>query len=451
MGNVESGVNVQNGSSRTRRLLVNGALRVASRGVNAAVTLALVPLLLPYLGEARYGLWLTAVSIVAMLAPLDLGLSASVVNAISRAKGTGNRLVVRQTLSSATVILVALAALYSVGLALAAAVGDIGGLLNPPAELYQEANVVMLVVAASVAIALPFGVVQSLRMGEQEGMPVAIADMLTGLGLLFVACLTVTYGAGLLFLAATAAAVPVVVAAGHAAVCFCRSHREVRPAWIAVDRPMVVRLLRTGSMFCVLQVAASVAFATDNMVIAWSLGPEVVPSYAIPQRLFSLVPMALTIVLSPMWPAFSEAIAAGDVTWVRQVLRRALVLVVVVTVPAGAVLAWWGPELITLWSRGRVHAEPALLWGLAMWMTLQGVGITLSMFLNAAECLRLQLVCAMAMALVAFVLKMLLVQHIGVAGVVWATVIAYVPITLIPMLLILPRLLRGLPTKRVEP
>ena len=51
--------------------------------------------------------------------------------------------------------------------------------------------------------------------------------------------------------------------------------------------------------------------------------------------------------------------------------------------------------------------------------------MAIAMFLNGARIVKLQLAVALATGIVAIALKFLLVPSIGVAGVVWATVLAY--------------------------
>jgi len=65
------------------------------------------------------------------------------------------------------------------------------------------------------------------------------------------------------------------------------------------------------------------------------------------------------------------------------------------------------------------------------------------MFLNGAHVISLQVFCAIPTALGAIAMKLWLVQRIGVSGTVWASVLAYLLFTALPVAICLPRLLRA--------
>ena len=56
--------------------------------------------------------------------------------------------------------------------------------------------------------------------------------------------------------------------------------------------------------------------------------------------------------------------------------------------------------------------------------------------------MRMQAILAVLMALSAIILKIVLVGYLGVAGVVWATIIAYGVVTFAPLSFVLPKLLK---------
>ena len=45
-----------------------------------------------------------------------------------------------------------------------------------------------------------------------------------------------------------------------------------------------------------------------------------------PAQMFGLISTVLAMALSPLWPAYGEAIARGDHDWVKQTLYRSIIL-----------------------------------------------------------------------------------------------------------------------------
>ena len=200
-----------------------------------------------------------------------------------------------------------------------------------------------------------------------------------------------------------------------------------------------------GSLFFVLQLAAALAFASDNLIAAQVLGTEAVAEYAVTLQLFSLPMLLLGTLFAPLWPAYGEAVTRGDVLWVQQTLRRSLLLAAIVAGLPSMMLVLWGGPLIHWWAGPSITPSFWLLVGLAMWAVLQALGNAVAMFLNGASVIRLQVICASLLALVGLPAKVILAREFGLPGIAWGTVLAYSVLVATPYLVAVPRILRLLP------
>jgi O-antigen/teichoic acid export membrane protein len=168
-------------------------------------------------------------------------------------------------------------------------------------------------------------------------------------------------------------------------------------------------------------------------------------------RLFSGIVAVATTFLMPLWPAYGEAVARNDVAWVRRTLRRSLALAVAVTAPPSALLVAFGAPIVRLWVGPGIAPSRALLSAMAVWAVLTTVGGAAAIFLNGANRVKFQVVCAVFMAAGSIALKVALARRMDVAGIVWGTVIAYFACTALPMLWYVPRLLRELESRNPAP
>lgn len=82
--------------------------------------------------------------------------------------------------------------------------------------------------------------------------------------------------------------------------------------------------------------------------------------------------------------------------------------------------------------------------GLGIWTTISGISNAFSMFLNGANILLLQVVCGLIMAISALVAKIWLAHAIGLAGIIWGTIIAHFLFCAIPFAIYTPNLLISL-------
>jgi O-antigen/teichoic acid export membrane protein len=221
---------------------------------------------------------------------------------------------------------------------------------------------------------------------------------------------------------------------------FLRARPDLLPRWAAVSRETCHQVASSGALFFVLQLVVAVAYTSDSIVIAQLLGASAVATYAVPEKLFSLVSLSLGMVLAPLWPAYGEAIARGDAAWVRNTLKRTMWFSFGLSGVASLLLVWLGPALLGLWVGTGVNPALQLMLALAVWKVIEAVSGALAMFLNGARVIALQVLIASSTAVLALGLKLALVPHLGIAGAVWATVIAYILFALIPYAVLIPKL-----------
>jgi len=134
--------------------------------------------------------------------------------------------------------------------------------------------------------------------------------------------------------------------------------------------------------------------------------------------------------------------ARGDGHWVRTIALKSLVTATLVAGGSGVVLVFLARFLIHLWVGSLIQPSTSLLIGLALWLLLSTLGNVVAMLLIALRQLKLQVVLACLMAVANVFLSVYLARRMGVAGLIWGTVISYVVFAVVPYAFILPRLLR---------
>ena len=292
------------------------------------------------------------------------------------------------------------------------------------------------------AVNIPLDVVQRVQIGYQKGF---VNYLWQGLGSVFTlagALIAIKLQAGLPWLVLALTGGPLLGVALNGVVEFGWVRPWLRPAWSCVRRAVAGRIMRLGAMFFLLQLAMTVGYATDNIVIAQVLGSAQVTQYAVPARLFAFITMLVSMLMAPLWPAYGEALARGDAAWAARTLRRSLILTAFLAGAPSVVLVVFGSQILHLWVGNSVNAGTWLLLGLCFWTLLSCLGATAAFFLNGSGRLRFQVACALVMAPTALVLKILFAHWWGVAGVAWATVIPYTLFVVIPTAVYLPRLLK---------
>ncbi|MCW1843779.1 lipopolysaccharide biosynthesis protein [Prosthecomicrobium hirschii] len=428
---------------RLRRAALTALASALARTVSLATVLISVPLTLHYLGAERYGMWMVISSFVAILGFLDLGVGNGVLTLTARLSGQDDLGGMRQVVSSAVAVLSGFALLFAGAFLLVYPRVDWFRIFNVSSELARsEAGPAIAVFAACFLASFPMSVAQKVQTGLQQGFTVGLWQACgSTLGLLAVLGVIHLEG-GLPWLVAALFGVPQAAVAMNALYFFVFRRPDLRPSLRWARRSVMVKVLSTGLLFLVLQLVVAVTYSSDSVIIAQMQGPAAVASYAVPEKMFAVVSSVLALLTMPLWPAFGEALTRGDRDWVARMLTRSIMINVVLAGVASSVLVVAGPWLISAWVGQAFNPSLLLLAGFAVWKVCEAGGTPIAMLLNGAHVVAPQIMFATLTALVAVGMKLLLIGHIGVAGAIWATSIAYLPCSCIPSWMIARRSLR---------
>ncbi|MBQ1017245.1 lipopolysaccharide biosynthesis protein [Micromonospora sp. D93] len=416
------------GRSRSRALAGGIVSALAGKMVGLAAPLLITPLAFRGLGAERYGLWMAVTSLTGMALFADFGLGNGLLTRLARLRGTRERPAAAREISSAYALLGALSVLLMVVLVATLRWVPWPALLNAvDPTVARDARPVVLLCFGAFLVNIPLALIQRVQYAHQQ---VAQSNLWQAGGSLVSVALVyaaVTTGAGhVLVVAAAVLAVPVVNLANS--VCyFAWQDRELRPRARHV-RPAVARsLLRLGARFFLLSVLSSVVLNLDGFLISRVLGLPAAATYAVVLRMFALLTLFVTLVNLPFWPANGEALARGDLAWVRRVTLRMVGLSASVVALPGLALVLVGNDVLRLWVRAAdlPPVSPVLFAGLAAWSVLLAVAAPLFMVQNSVGLLRPQFVGWAGCLLLAVPLKIVLADRVGLPGVALASAATY--------------------------
>lgn len=435
------------GADRNRRAALTGLASTIARIVQGGTTLITVPLTIRYLGNERFGLWMTISSVLAMAAFADFGLGNGVLNTVATAYGKDDLKGIRTAISSGMAVLATIAvAILTLYFSLYTSVSWGNFFRVTSAQARSEAGPALTVFVVCFVLNIPLDVVQRVQLGMQQGYRNGLWQICgSAFGLVGV-LMGIWLRVSLPILVVAIAGGPL-VATSLNALHFLGFHRkDLRPSLGLVSRDVIVKIAKLGGLFFVLQLSVAVAFSADNFVIARTLGAVHVPEYSIPQRLFGLISMIVAMLVSPLWPAYGEALSRGDMGWVHKTVRKSFLTVFLGTLVLAGLLLLLAPWIIRLWVGTRIHPSFMLLLGLAVWTVMDCCGTTLSMLLNGASIIRFQIILAALFSVSCLTAKVLCTRYYGIGAVPWATVLTYGIIVVISYSIYLPRMLRHPPT-----
>lgn len=423
---------------RHRRVVLSAGAAALAKALSVFAVLITIPLTYHYLGAERYGLWMTVSSFVIVFSFADMGIGNGLMTMVADAHGRGDRAALERGVAAGYLILTALAALILFVLLIADALVSWSTLLNVQTPLAaSEVGPAMRVLFGCFALGIPLALVQRIQSGLQEGFRASLWQCVASVFGLVAVLAVIHFQGGLAWLAAGVLGGPVVVGALNTALFFSRPNRGWRPDWGAVDWTTMRLVARTGLKFFTLQLVLGIAFTSDSFLISRSLGPAAVTEYAVPEKLFAILSSVMALVVSPLWPAYGEALARGDDDWARSTLQRSILVSGGVSAIGGLTLVLLAKPILSVWIGGQVEPSWLLLIGLAFWKFQECIGQAIAMYANATGLVRREIQLYLLLVPVAVSLKWLLIRDLGPSGAPLAMNIAYAACVMIPWVLIL--------------
>jgi O-antigen/teichoic acid export membrane protein len=424
------------GASRGRLRRVGSAAiaGVFAKVVVVACNLALVPVLVGFLGPVQFGIWAAYQSIQGLLVFADFGIGNGMQNAVTVAIAHGDTRRAQALISSALVALLAaagvLGALVAVGFNVPSVVAWLSGGRPDDAEL-AALRVGVAVFIATGLLAIPLSCGDRLALAMQEGFVTNATRAITTI--MSFGCVIALVRANASFAAiCIATSIPVLAGPLLSWMVVARGRSWASPAISAVSGGDIRAVLRSGIGFLAVQLTAILGFGLDAILIERYAGPVEVANYAVVQRLFGLVAMVVGIFLAPLWPAYADARARGDYAWIRTTFLRSLVATAVVAGVLSIVLAVLAGPIAARWVGNAIDPPASLVTAFAAWSFVLACGMAFSYFWNGMHMLRLQAVLGGMFVLVGLPVKIAALQSGSATSVVLINAITYFATALLP-------------------
>lgn len=435
--------------ARGRTILNTGAWGLVAKLCAAANLLVAVPFVLHALGQERFGAWATLVSLVTFSGFLDFGFGNGTMNLVAAAHGRGEHKAVAEVLHEGWRVLLGIATAIALTIITLLPMLPWNRLLGLPGTEAVESRLAIASVLFSIAVAVPLNLATRVQLGLGRGER-AFRWQAAGqiLAMLLVIALARLH-ASLPLLTAAAVGTPLLGAAGNTLTLWRDFPLRTgeRPSRMR-RREIAQRIRREGVLFFTLQLAAALAFSADLPLVSALRGAADAGTYAIVQRLFSVIPLCLSLAWAPLWPIYRQALAIGDHAWVMRTLRRSTILAIAFAATGALVFALCFSVITDLWIRHPLPVHRALLAGFVLWCIVEAGATALSTLLNAASVMRFQVITALIFATTCFAAKALVLSKVGIEGVPWVTVVAWVTINGIALMLFGRRVFAGIASAR---
>jgi O-antigen/teichoic acid export membrane protein len=351
-----SQVTAQQTRSRAMGLAVLSSL--VSKGGNALLMLVSIPLAIRVLGEERFGVYGVVQTLMWFITMSDLGMGPGIMRRIVAAVARGDREEESAAVACGffiTLGFVLVAGILFCTLMLTVPVTVMFGAKFAPVEAELTQNLWMSGVLFLVMLMV--SMLERSREGYQE---IHIANAFGGTANLLAAGV-LFFGIGMhssvMFLLLAIYGMQAVASALNAGHLLWKRPWLI-PKWSNLQAVLARQMVWEGMA---LFVAGSVAPILQREGTKWLLGqmegPAAVGRFTILIQLGFFLYGFVFMVSRPLWPAVADAVARGDIAWVRTARRRMLRFYFPLAVLTVAGFTLLGPWLVDLWLKKHVNLE----------------------------------------------------------------------------------------------
>jgi O-antigen/teichoic acid export membrane protein len=388
-------------------------------------TFLAMPIMIKYLGAEQFGVWATMLTLITWVMLFDLGIGNGLRNKVSESLAQNNDQQAAGYISTAYGLIGIISFLLFSLFLIASIWVPWQSVFNTQA--ISESMLKNAVITLSFFIFFNFWIslVNQVYHGLQKSSVVVLGQFLSNASALLLVFVLYKFTETSILKMVLAYGFSLVLANVLLSIALSKSHKGLRPTFAFFDKQKISPLLSLGIKFFVIQLAALVIFMTDKMIITQLLGPEQVTTYEVLFKLFSVIIVIHSLIIAPLWPAYSDAYVRGDLKWIRSTMKQQINISFALF-GAAFLLALIGPDIVKFWIGEAVVATDSLYLLFALFIVFSVWSNVFAYFVNAVNKLNVQLATAVIAALINIPLSIFFVKYLelGLQGIILATILS---------------------------
>jgi len=370
-------------STRTTKAVKQILYSFVLQGLSIIIGILYVPLLLNYLTQEKYGIWLTLTSILGWFSFFDIGLGNGLRNKLTQAFAVGDKNLGRKYISTTYAILICIFSSALFLFHISNFFLNWNAILNTNSIANNELYILTSIVFSFFFIRFVVQLISIVYFADQKP---SINNLIVTSGnlLSFILVLVLTHSTikgNLILLGSIISAIPVILFIVVTIIAFNGKYKLVKPSFKQIDFNLSKGLMNLGAKFFFLQIAAIVVFSTSSFFIAQFYGPSEVVAFNVAFKYYQLPTMIFAIIMSPIWSAVTDAYAKSDYSWLSKTLKQLNFLSALFSV--GIILmVFLSNWIFKLWIGDKVEIPLSLSISLAFYSIMQVTIAPYSNFIN---------------------------------------------------------------------
>ncbi len=417
--------------NRKNIILKNVSLGVIYKLLNMGIVFITIPMLLNYLDQELYGIWVTIFSVINIVFFVDIGVANGLKTKLTQAISDNNKPLARAYITNAYFFILVLAFLFLILGSLIIYFINLNEILNIPLTRY-ELNKVFFATLILVVLGFSLSLYKAFYYAIQKSFVVELSLLIFQFIVLVGIFIFSSFTTKSLFYIALIYGCSNVIMSIFFTIKFFKSRRDLRPSFKLLKLGIGKDLMDLSVGFFIIQLCMIVIFATDNVLISSLLSPKDVTHYDVVLKLFQASIILSVIAQDPFWPLYTDAYQKQQFNWIKQTILRLnkLFLLFVLFI---VVLIFISKAIIGVWIPQKLEISFELIVFMGVFVVVRVYGIIYMNFLNAVGKIKLQVLLFVLGAIVNVPLSIFFVKKMqfGTSGIILGTVLSIVALSVV--------------------
>ena len=345
---------------RSKQLRKNIGLSFVLKAMGVGISFLQLPLTISYLTEVEYGIWVTVFSTMNWINVLDMGIGLGVRNKLAISVSSNDIASAKSYISTGIFSMCCIASLLMLILICGLQFVDPQVLFNTQDIAREALYSIVLWTGIFVIITFALSIVNQFYYAYQDAAKTGMISVFGSVMMLgMVYWLTLQESHNLLYFVFAFGFSSVVSKMVYIAYFFIK-HSDVVPSISTISMRKMYEISGIGIKFFIIQICTIFCFSMMNILITQILGPQYVRTYDVIFKLLNFFLMLQTLMLTPLWSAYTDAYVKQDYVWIRKAFHKTNLSLVVLTFLM-VLVAWKIDFFIWLWLHIHVDYSYSLL------------------------------------------------------------------------------------------
>lgn len=403
----------------------NIALGLVYKPVSMILSYLYIPVVLAYLGDEKYGVWATVLSVLSWIALFDIGIGNGLRNKLAENFKDYDSLKTRKYVSSAYIMLTAIVMTLMIATVIVFSFVNWKSFFKVEANFEDNLTVVMNISVICMCVSFVMSICKSVYLALQKNHITNLMGLIQqGLMLASVIFLKNCTDGNLVFVAIAYGISNLVVELLFTLKLF-KINKDFIPKLKYFSRDEAKATTGLGIQFFIIQIASMILYATDNIIITQICGPAQVTPYTTANKLFSMITAVFSIMIAPYWSAITVRKSEGDIAGIKKAKKKMLCLWGMAV--AGCILlAVIFKPVVRIWLQRDMTFQNGLIPLMAVYAIVYAWNAVYSQIGNGLSLMRVSVIIAIVQSLVNVIASVLFGAVLGMesVGVLLGTVVA---------------------------